>query len=53
MSYDKLNLGQPDSLMFSVRIYDKSTDSFLNKERYLVPFSYDSSKSPPVRLTGR
>ena len=53
MSYDKLNLRQPDKLMFSVRIYDKPTNSFLNKERYLVSFSYDSRKNNPVWLTDR
>ena len=51
--YAKLNLGQPDKLMFSVRIYDKPTNSFLNKERYLVSFSYNPSKNNPVWLTGR
>ena len=52
MHYDKLNLGQPDKLMFSVRIHDKPTDRYLNK-RHLVSFSYDSSKDNPVWVTDR
>ena len=36
----KLNLGQPDDIVFIFRIYDKPTNSFLDRHPYKKPFYY-------------
>ena len=44
MSYDQLNVKQPRSLKFILRIYDKPTDTFLDKESYSESFHFDPFK---------
>lgn len=41
MPYDKLNVKQPYDLKFIFRIYDKPTESYLEKKPYSKEFSFD------------
>ena len=53
MPYANLNVELPDELKFNVHIYDKPTESFLEKEPYSVLFSFDPNKNNPVELIDR
>ena len=44
MPYDKLNVKQPYDLQFIFRIYDKPTESYLEKKPYPKEFSFDPFK---------
>ena len=45
MSYAELNIAQPSKLQFRFRIYDKSTEKFLDGKPYLKPFSFNPHKN--------
>ena len=45
MSYAELNIAQPSNLQFRFRIYDKSTEKFLDRKPYSKPFRYDPHKN--------
>ena len=45
MSHAKLNLAQPSDLIFKFRIYDKSTNDFLDQKPYSKTFRFDPHKN--------